>query len=206
MEREPIFLRGVMMVANSTNDERARTITARRLTQESFREYGDVLSFEESEPLPIDLYGDDIAVRRQSYFESDQPVEFLITRSRVRDLRVQFLERHVQLTQTFLPLGGQPFLMVVGHPDAADSGGVPDLAQVEAFLVPGRAGIKLHRGTWHELPFPLEDGSVHLVTSHRALTEGLEDGPAGRGEIHDRDVEKRNLDERLDFELRVTLP
>ncbi len=183
-----------------------RTIKAQLLSREAFAPFGDVLSAEGLRRLPIELYGDRIDVYRPALFESDQPVEFLLTRSKLREFRVSFLERHLELTQTFIPLGGHPFIAVVARPDAREEKGIPALDEIRAFFVPGDAGINIHRGTWHEVPLPLVDGALMLVTSHQSLTRGLESGLTERREIHKLDVENRNVTERTGLVLRVDLP
>ena len=183
-----------------------RTIRAERLTREAFAPFGDVLSIDGLDPLPITLYGDNIRVYRPALFESDQPVEFLMSRAKFREFRVIFIERHLELTQTFIPIGGNPFLFVVARPNAREEDGIPAPDELHAFLVPGDTGINLHRGTWHEVPLPLVDGARMLTTSHRSLTRGLESELSERREIYKLDVEKRNVTERTGHVLRVELP
>ena len=183
-----------------------RSIKAQLLTREAFTPFGDVLSAEGLLRLPIELYGDRIDVYRPALFESDQPVEFLLTRSKLRDFRVIFMERHLELTQTFIPLAGHPFIAVVARPNAREEKGIPALDEIKAFFVPGDAGVNIHRGTWHEVPLPLVEGALMLVTSHQSLTRGLESGLTERREIHKLDVEKRNISERTGLVLRVELP
>lgn len=183
-----------------------RTIKAELLTRKAFAPFGEVLSLEGLDPLPIELYGDRIDVYRPGYFESDQPVEFLLTRSKIREFRVIYIERHLELTQTFIPLARHPFISVVARPNSPEEDGIPALHEMHAFLVPGHAAINIHRGTWHELPFPLVEGALMLVTSHQALTKGLESKVSEGREIHQLDVEKRNIEERTGMSLRVELP
>src|SRR5262249_21022330 len=153
-----------------------RTIKAQLLTREAFAPFGDVLSSEGLRRLPIELYGDRIDVYRPALFESDQSVEFLLTCSRIREFRVIFIERHLELPQSFIPFGGHPFIAVVARPNAREENGIPALDEIRAFFVPGDAGINIHRGTWHEVPLPLVEGALMLVTSHQSLTRGLESG------------------------------
>src|SRR5919202_1067192 len=94
-------------------EKTVRTIKAQQVTPEAFAPFGEVISKEGRERLPINLYGDRANVYYPIPFESDQPVEFLLTNCRLREFRVLFMERHVELTQTFVPLSGNPFLIVV---------------------------------------------------------------------------------------------
>jgi ureidoglycolate lyase len=183
-----------------------RTVIAEQLTREAFEPFGDVLAPEGLERLPIELYGGTFDSYRAGVLGSDRPVEFLVSRCRVREFRVHFLERHVELTQTFVPLGGAPFVVVVARPEARQEFGIPAFEEVRAFLVRGDVAVNLRRGTWHEPPFPLVDGTLMLFTSHLMLTRGLESGLDGRNEIDRQDVEKRNVTERAGYVLRVALP
>lgn len=65
------------------------------------------------------------------------------------------------------------------------------LAEMRAFHVPGDAAIQIHRGTWHENPFPLRDGQWFLVTSHAALTLGHQKNPSHALQGLPLDLERR---------------
>src|SRR5436190_413976 len=79
-------------------------------------------------------------------------------------------------------------------------------AEGRAFIIPGGVGAQIHRGTWHEPPFPIIDKSYALITSHQALTKGLGLALNERGEIGGLDVDKRSITERTGKILRVALP
>ena len=181
------------------------TIAARVVTPESFEPFGEMLTTSGS-PLPH-VYGDALDVYRAGRFESDAPVEFILTRYRLRELRVQFLERHHRLTQTFIPLEGKPFVVAVAAADAPLENGIPRPRDVKAFVVPGDAAVNLHRGTWHEVPFPLADGALTLVTSHAGVTDGWAELDETR-EIAKvaEDEEKRNVFDRTGVQLLIDLP
>lgn len=195
---------------NPTEQSATVWVTAQPLTPESFEPFGGVLSPspEASGPRrPIDLYGGTIDVFRGGPIDADDPVEFLISRSSVREFRVQFLERHMRLAQSFFPLSGGGFICVVARPDAPlTADGTPAFDEIHAFLVPPGCGITLHRGTWHEPPFPLADGQIRLTTTHAELTAGLESKLNERREIGQLDVDKRNVAERTGTVVRIALP
>jgi len=182
-----------------------KTVTIKLLTREAFAPFGEVLAVDGLERLAVDIY-DEIDVYRAGKFESDQPVEFLLTRLRLREFRVIFLERHLELTQTFIPFANDPFILAVAKPEAEIVDGVPAIEEIHAFFVPGNTGLNIHRGTWHEPPFPLADNSVVLMTSHQSLTRGLETNLDEASEISQLDVEKRNITERAGFILKLELP
>jgi len=68
------------------------------------------------------------------------------------ELTFSLLERHFNVTQTFVPLEGSPAVVAVAPPtDPSDPTAIPPPDAVRAFLTePGR-GYAYHVGTWHSL-------------------------------------------------------
>jgi ureidoglycolate hydrolase len=141
-----------------------------KLTPENFRPFGVVLTEEGRERLPINTYGDKLDLYHDK-FESDQPVEWFIVNARPRWNGVLFLERHKQITQTFIPVGGAGFLTVMAPPNCKEENGFPALSEMKAFFVPGDTPIQIYRETWHENPMPLTEQRL-LVTAHTTLIKG----------------------------------
>lgn len=56
----------------------------------------------------------------------------------------QVLERHPLGTQSFVPMGGAPYVMLVALGDAQ-----PDEGTLAAFAVAGHQAVTLRAGTWH---------------------------------------------------------
>jgi ureidoglycolate lyase len=114
------------------------------------------------------------------------------------------MEYHTKHTQTFIPLSGRPFYMVLGKPTQRRPDGsfdpsqspVPDLDDVTAFYFDGSAGIVMQVGTWHEVPFPIE-GDTHFVCvcTHETNTN-LEQQDAD-GEARGGDLEKVRIAKRF---------
>jgi ureidoglycolate lyase len=182
-----------------------RSVVAEWFAPEEWARYGTIVAPLGHERLPIDLYGDSLDVFKEP-MESDRPLEYLISRLRNRGYEIRFLERHLELTQAFIPLGGVPFIQVVAAADAREESGIPALEEIRAFIVPGTVGVQIHRGVWHEPPFPFQPDQVVLVTSHQDLTAGLGSALDERREIARLDVEKRNVRERAGFALKIELP
>lgn len=61
---------------------------------------------------------------------------------------ITLLERHPRGTQAFIPLQGQPMIIVVAEPGTAP-GAEPSAEQLRGFFSNGKQGIQYHRGTWH---------------------------------------------------------
>lgn len=181
------------------------TVTAQVVGAENFSRFGHVLSTEGVDPLPRGLYpGVRVFIPAPIYAETD--LQWMLTRTDVREFRLLYLERHHQISQAFIPLGGDPFVSVVAPADAREENGFPALEEICAFIVPGDRGIQIHPGVWHEPPFALVDGSQQLLTSHQRLTRGLRSGLNERGEIAELDVDKRSVAERTGRIVRIGLP
>ncbi len=119
-----------------------RVLIARPLTAEAFGRYGEV----------VEHRGDTRRVRVSGAFETTETGrEPALWVSRTGEaatwpVRIQELERHPRSAQTFLPLDGAPYLVVVA-PDAPDGG--PDPARMEAFVASAHQGVLYRRNVWH---------------------------------------------------------
>jgi len=71
---------------------------------------------------------------------------------------VRTLERHRLGGQSFVPLGGVPFVVVVALGDAR-----PDSETMRAFRVDGRCGVHFGRGVWHHPLLALADGDFVVL-------------------------------------------
>ncbi|MEY4983518.1 MAG: hypothetical protein RIR62_1784 [Pseudomonadota bacterium] len=76
------------------------------------------------------------------------------------------IERHPDGSQAFIPMTGDPFLVIVADgPDAAP----------RAFLTDGTQGINLRRGTWHGVLTPLAAPGLFAVVDRIGTTPNLEE-------------------------------
>lgn len=133
-------------------------IKVSRLEPDAFAPFGQVLTASNRAP---DFTGIS-SVGWKASFESDGPPEVMFFSSQYSGLRFSTLERHLQVTQTFIPLGGVPAVIAVAAP--TDQGKLPAVEDVHAFLLDGSAGYILHRGTWHSLDrYPLYPPSSEIV-------------------------------------------
>lgn len=187
-----------------TADLIRRHLVAEIVTPQAFAPFGKVLSPKGRTRLPVNTYGDKLDLYRED-FETDQPIEWFIVQGRRRAMSALFLERHMQLSQTFIPMAGDGFVTIVAPPGCAEEGGLPAFSETRAFVVPGDVAIQLHRGTWHENPLPLRDNQWFLVTSHAALTRGHQANPAQGLEALPLDLERRFYAQN-GVELQVSLP
>jgi ureidoglycolate hydrolase len=107
----------------------------------------------------------------------------MLLRTPYLGLRFSKLERHFNLTQAFVPLGGSPAVLAVAPPGPADRGALPRPDQVRAFLLDGTTGYALARGTWHSLDrFPLYPPCTQwVIITDRETQDDLTAAYSGRG-------------------------
>lgn len=146
-------------------------IRTQPLTDEAFAPYGDVL---EARGAPDKL----INQGRCGRFHDRAQLDFSDGRAGISifqgetetlPLALKMMERHPEGSQAFIPMSGDPFLVVVAH----DAGGRP--ADPLAFLTqPGQA-INFHRGTWHGVLTPLAAPGLFAVVDRIGAGANLEE-------------------------------
>lgn len=158
-------------------------VTIELLTEEAFAPFGQIISAKDRTPDFVTQSG------TQGWavdFRSGKPLIMLL-RTPYQGLRVSKLERHFNVSQTFLPLGGSPAVVAVAPSSRTDDReAVPSPDQIRAFLLDGTKGYALAPGTWHSLDrFPLyrPDTSWVIITDHETQ-EDLTAAYAGQGGWH----------------------
>ncbi|MFC6638190.1 ureidoglycolate lyase [Sulfitobacter sp. JBTF-M27] len=146
-------------------------IRTQPLTDEAFAPYGDVL---EARGAPDKL----INQGRCGRFHDRAQLDFSDGRAGISifqgetetlPLALKMMERHPEGSQAFIPMSGDPFLVVV----ARDAGVRP--ADPLAFLTqPGQA-INFHRGIWHGVLTPLAAPGLFAVVDRIGAGANLEE-------------------------------
>lgn len=152
---------------------RTTPIPLEPLSPQAFAPFGQVIAEHEAAPV---FTGAGLRAWRMSY-EVAGETELMVVRYDHRPLAFTMLERHLNVSQSFVALGGAPSVMAVAAPtDPNDRSSVPEPGRVRAFLVPGSIGILLWRGTWHALTrFPARaEGATFLMVTGRATQQELE--------------------------------
>jgi len=155
-----------------------RAVRIEPLTEDAFAPFGQIISAKERPP---DYRTESGTEGWAVEFSSGRPLVMLL-RTRYQGLRFSKLERHFNLTQTFLPLGGSPAVVAVAPP-SPDRTAAPPPSAVRAFLLDGTQGYALARGTWHSLDrFPLypPDTRWVIITDHETQQDLLT-AYSGRG-------------------------
>jgi ureidoglycolate lyase len=113
-------------------------------------------------------------------FESGRPL-LSVLRTPYLELRFTKMERHLHVSQAFVPLGGAPAVVAVAAPTPDRS--LPRVEDIRAFLLDGSTGYVLHLGTWHSLdryPLAPPETTFLMITDHETQNDLLE-SYAGRG-------------------------
>jgi ureidoglycolate lyase len=163
-------------------------LTARALTEGSFRPYGTLLAPGSEAP---DFQGSS-SVGWKAPFEVDDAPLVMVLMTRFSGLRFSRLERHFMVTQAFIPLGPTSALLAVAAP--TESGVIPKPEDVRAFLIDGTCGYVLKRGTWHSLDrYPLREteAQIVIITSHATQVELETETSAARRLTQEVDYEER---------------
>lgn len=172
-------------------------------TAEALAPFGVVLGRDDNvAPMPIDLYEGTVKVRRVGEFISDDKTEMPICTLQRRPFIVEYMERHTEHTQAFVPLGSRPFVALFAPPS---EGELPNLDDARAFLFDGSVGFMMHRGTWHEFPFAVLDDTDLLVILRSVATDGLQTDNVIGNEAVGPDLEKRDMAARFGVRIELQL-
>lgn len=139
-----------------------RTLAIEPLSKDTFAPFGDVIETDGSDFFMINQ-GSTQRFHRLAEVQTETPEDQVIVsifraEALPYPLTVRMLERHPRGSQAFMPLLGNPFLIVV-----APCGDEPESGLTRAFLSNGRQGVNYHRGVWHHPVLAIEKRDDFLV-------------------------------------------
>lgn len=173
-----------------------KPLTERRLkveaaTVENVAPYGMLLGRRSGvKPTGLDYYAGAVAISRPAHYQCSSQTELSLATLKRRKFQVKYLERHFQHTQTFIPLGGKPYIAVLAPPCKDD---MPDFSAVRALRFEGDTGLCLHIGTWHEFPFAIEDDTNIVVVLSSQTTQDLHHRAENGIEAFGPDLDKKDM-------------
>lgn len=142
----------------------ARELVLRPLTVQAFAAFGDVVTSAGGQGHTINA-GTSVRVEMPApdVLGAQGRPSLSVFRAQAVQLpiMVRELERHRLGSQTFLPLGSTPFVVVVALGDKA-----PDTKTLAAFLADGHCGVTFKRDVWHHPLLALADGDVVVIERH----------------------------------------
>lgn len=157
-----------------------RLLTPEPLTAQAFAAFGRVIEASD-DAVQLDI-NQGHAIRYNALADvdvADEDGTGVISLFRARplaELVLKTFERHPLGSQSFVPLGGKPYLVAVAP--AGDF----DPAKIRLFRAEGRQGVHYNKGTWHHFLLVLEADTDFLVIDRAGRGENCEEVELGAGE------------------------
>src|SRR5262245_53993445 len=139
-------------------------------TSAAFEPYGQLIGAQAGEPV---FYADGLRSWPLDY-DVEGATQPMLVRYDYRPMECAVLERHFAITQCFIPLEGEGFVMMVAARTDADRSALPPPETVQAFLIEPRRGVLLWKGVWHALnrfPASPPGASFLLLTGEETQAE-----------------------------------
>lgn len=137
-----------------------RHLPIRPMTADAFRAYGSLLLVQADSPAD---FNDAESEGWRTKLDLDGTPELITVRTGFVGRRFSRLERHVNLTQAFIPIGGVPAAVAVAR-SGGDPSVPPPFDVVRAFALAPGVGYVLGPDVWHSLDrFPLWPGHIDVV-------------------------------------------
>jgi len=140
----------------------AKILTPKRLTKDAFSAFGDVI--EASSDVKNFSINDGFTQRYHDLAKVDVKdedgfpiVNIFRSTPLAQPITIKMMERHPLGSQAFIPMGDNPYLVVVAP------AGEFDVNNIEVFLADSNQGVNYHKGTWHHYCLALGGESDFLV-------------------------------------------
>lgn len=151
-----------------------RLVPLQSLTPEAFAPYGDVLGGTLSAGVLINAgTTEKFALKAPDLLQSGGKPSLYLYRAKANALpfTAQELERHCLGSQTFIPLSGVPFVVIVALGDETVNaqgiaGAAPQENTLAAFWVDGTCGVSFKPGTWHHPLLAQRAGDFVVLERH----------------------------------------
>lgn len=133
------------------------------LTVEAFKPFGDVMEATENAQHFSINQGFAERFHRLAHLDVTQDggqpaISIFRAKARPLPLQLNLLEKHPFGSQAFMPLSGDPYLVVV-----ALGGDAPDMSTLKCFSATAHQGVNYAKGTWHHPLLALHNGDFLVV-------------------------------------------
>jgi ureidoglycolate lyase len=139
-----------------------QVISPKPLTSEAFCAFGDVI--EAGQNVNNFTINDGFTQRYHDLAKLDVNdkqghaiVSIFRSTPLAQPIAINMMERHPYGSQAFIPMGQNPYLVVVAP------AGKFDVDSIEVFIANSNQGVNYHKGTWHHFCLALNDESDFLV-------------------------------------------
>jgi ureidoglycolate lyase len=147
------------------------SIRIQPLTAERFAPFGDVLDCagEPDKMINQGLCGRYHDRATLDFGNGRAGISMFRAETRALPYILDMVERHPDGSQAFIPLGADPFLVIVA-PNQDGTPGTP-----LAFRTAAGQGINLHRNTWHGVLTPLAGNGIFAVIDRIGTGDNLQE-------------------------------
>lgn len=150
------------MTENTITNKVMKLNVVQTLTPEAFAEFGDVICPETAQKNISINYGNtqryhDLANIDTRKNDGKTIVNIFRSSPLSLPIEIKLLERHPLSSQAFIPLGSEPYLVIV-----APKGELRE-EDIKVFLASSGQGVNYHAGTWHHFSLALNTVSDFLV-------------------------------------------
>ena len=142
--------------------DNVQIITPKPLTKDAFSVFGDVI--EASSDAKNFAINDGHTTRFHDLAKVDVDdnnghtlVNIFRSKPLTQPIAIKMMERHPHGSQAFIPMGPNPYLVVVAP------AGEFDVNKIEVFIAKAGQGVNYHKGTWHHFCLALGGESDFLV-------------------------------------------
>jgi len=172
-------------------------------TRENISEYGTYI--DEGTPInqgsmTIPFYQGEVEEGKNLDVHCNSFPKLRTARLKSTRTNIYWLERHMNLTQLFVGIGKNDFVVVLGKPTHPSM--LPDISSVKAFRIPAGYGILLHLGTWHDFPFAYNEPVTVLTLNSDEVINALGSLETAR-EMNEGDVFKIDLQKNFKSPLHI---
>ena len=149
-----------------------KKIKTQNITKESFGAFGDILDIDGSPDKLINAGFCERYNDRAKLEFTNGKAGISIFNAKVRKLPYEFdmLERHPDGSQAFVPLSGNPFLIIVAGTNTENKPHEP-----QAFITEKSQGINIYRNVWHGVLTPLSSPGIFAVVDRIGSGTNLEE-------------------------------
>lgn len=147
--------------------DNVQTITPKLLTQSDFSAFGDVIEANNNAKIISinngftqryhDLAKVDVTDADSDNNKGHTLINIFRSTPLTQPIAIKMMERHPHGSQAFIPMGENPYLVVVAP------AGEFELSKIEVFLANSNQGVNYHKGTWHHFCLALNSESDFLV-------------------------------------------
>ncbi len=143
------------------------------ISQSEFEPFGQIVGLYNEPPMEdfenLKFYRDNIIMGASKEGTEEVTLGLLHCKKRKNGEPIVKMERHPLFTETFIPLFGGEVIFVMAPSD--ESKNAPDKDRVRVFLLDGKLGVSLNKGTWHWPPMAIREyGNLVLVSKGKLFS------------------------------------